>query len=211
MTAAGPRNPLCCSSLATTGDGTRSAALARRGVRRWHLSTPWPDRTGRSKPGPVGRAAGSDTIAAAFRAATKDERIKAIVFRVNSPGGSYVASDTIWREVCKAREAGKPVVASMGDLAASGGYFVSMAADVIVAEPATLTGSIGVFGRQAARRPACSSASGERRDARRRGVTRSCSRPRRASARTVGPPQRVARLRLRRFHVQGRPRSGHEP
>ena len=102
-------------------------------------------RTGRSKPGPVGRAAGSDTIAAAFRAATKDERIKAIVFRVNSPGGSYVASDTIWREVCKAREAGKPIVASMGDLAASGGYFVAMAADVIVAEPATLTGSIGVF------------------------------------------------------------------
>jgi len=103
-------------------------------------------RMGRSRPGPVGRAAGSDTVAAAFRAAVRNERIKAIVLRVNSPGGSYVASDTIWREVCKAHEAGKPVVVSMGDLAASGGYFVSMAADVIVAEPATLTGSIGVFG-----------------------------------------------------------------
>ncbi len=102
-------------------------------------------RLGRSKPGPIGRAAGSDTVAAALRAATKDERIKAIVFRINSPGGSYVASYTIWREVYRAHEAGKPVVASMGDMAASGGYFVAMAADVIVAEPATLTGSIGVF------------------------------------------------------------------
>jgi protease-4 len=103
-------------------------------------------RLGRSKPGPFGRAAGSDTVTAALRAATSDERIRAVVLRVNSPGGSYVASDTIWREVSKAREAGLHVVASMGDVAASGGYFVSMAAEVIVAEPATLTGSIGVFG-----------------------------------------------------------------
>ncbi len=103
-------------------------------------------RTGRSKPGPVGRAAGSDTVAAAFRSAVRDGHTKAIVFRVNSRGGSYVASDTIWREVCNAREAGKPVVVSMGDVAGSGGYFVAMAADVIVAQPATLTGSIGVLG-----------------------------------------------------------------
>lgn len=101
-------------------------------------------RTGRSWGGPLGRVAGSDTIAAAFRAAVQDDRIRAIVFRVNSPGGSYVASDTIWREVCRAREAGKPVVVSMGPVAGSGGYFVAMAADVIVAQPATLTGSIGV-------------------------------------------------------------------
>jgi protease-4 len=103
-------------------------------------------RTGRSKPGPVGRAAGSDTVAVAFRSAVRDGHTKAIVFRVNSRGGSYVASDTIWREVCNAREAGKPVVVSMGDVAGSGGYFVAMAADVIVAQPATLTGSIGVLG-----------------------------------------------------------------
>jgi protease-4 len=76
----------------------------------------------------------------------RDERIKAIVFRVNSRGGSYIASDTIWREVCVAREAGKPVVVSMGDVAGSGGYYVAMAADVIVAQSATLTGSIGVLG-----------------------------------------------------------------
>ena len=103
-------------------------------------------RTGRSKPGPVGRTAGSDTVAAAFRSAVANERTRAIVFRVNSRGGSYVASDTIWREVCRAREAGKPVVVSMGDMAASAGYLVAVAADVIVAEPATLTGSIGVLG-----------------------------------------------------------------
>jgi protease-4 len=88
---------------------------------------------------------GSDSVTAALRAATADERIKAIVLRVNSPGGSHVASDSIWREVVRAREAGKPVVVSMSDLAASGGYFISMAADAIVAQPGTLTGSIGVF------------------------------------------------------------------
>jgi protease-4 len=103
-------------------------------------------QTGRSKRGPIGRVAGSETIAAAFRFAVRDERIKAIVFRVNSRGGSYIASDTIWREVCVAREAGKPVVVSMGDVAGSGGYYVAMAANVIVAQPATLTGSIGVLG-----------------------------------------------------------------
>jgi protease-4 len=101
-------------------------------------------RSGRSPvPGQAG-AMGSDTIGAAFRAAVRDDRVKAIVFRVNSPGGSAVASDAIWREVVLARKAGKPVIVSMGDLAASGGYYVSMAADTIVAQPGTLTGSIGV-------------------------------------------------------------------
>jgi protease-4 len=88
---------------------------------------------------------GSDTVAAAIRAASQDEDVKAILFRVDSPGGSYVASDTIWREVSRAREEGTPVVVSMGDLAASGGYFVSMNADKIVAQPGTITGSIGVL------------------------------------------------------------------
>ncbi|MEW5726433.1 MAG: signal peptide peptidase SppA, partial [Pseudomonadota bacterium] len=88
---------------------------------------------------------GSDTIAEAFRDAIDDPEIKAILFRVDSPGGSYVASDTIWHEVRRARAAGKPVVASMGEVAASGGYFVAMAADRVVAQPGTITGSIGVF------------------------------------------------------------------
>jgi protease IV len=89
---------------------------------------------------------GADTVAAAFRAAVEDKKVKAILFRVDSPGGSYVASDTIWRETVRARKAGKPVVVSMGTLAGSGGYFVAMAADKIVAEPGTITGSIGVLG-----------------------------------------------------------------
>jgi len=75
-----------------------------------------------------------------------DKDVKAILFRVDSPGGSYVASDTIWREVAKARQAGKPVIVSMGDLAGSGGYFVAMGADKIVAQPGTITASIGVLG-----------------------------------------------------------------
>jgi protease-4 len=89
---------------------------------------------------------GSDTVAGALRAAVADKNVKAILFRVDSPGGSYVASDTIWREVVNARKAGKPVIVSMGDLAGSGGYFVAMAADKIVAQPGTITASIGVLG-----------------------------------------------------------------
>jgi protease-4 len=83
-------------------------------------------------------------VAAAFRDAVADKKVKAIVFRVNSPGGSYVASDTIWRQVAEARQAGKPVIVSMGNVAGSGGYFVSMCATKIVAQPGTITGSIGV-------------------------------------------------------------------
>ena len=108
-------------------------------------------RLGRSGRSPLGGggAMGSDTICAALRAARRDDNVKAVVFRVDSPGGSYVASDAIWREVVLTRKAGKPIVISMGDLAASGGYMVSMAADAIVAQPGTLTGSIGVFGGKA--------------------------------------------------------------
>jgi len=89
---------------------------------------------------------GSDTVAGAIRAAAEDPDVKAILFRVDSPGGSYVASDTIWREVVRARQSGKPVIVSMGNLAGSGGYFVAMAADKIVAQPGTITASIGVLG-----------------------------------------------------------------
>jgi protease-4 len=92
---------------------------------------------------------GSDTVAAHLRAAREDDQVAAVVFRVDSPGGSYIASDTVWREVLLTREAGKPVVVSMGTMAGSGGYFVACSADVIVAQPTTLTGSIGVFGGKA--------------------------------------------------------------
>ncbi|MFQ5595763.1 MAG: signal peptide peptidase SppA [Anaerolineae bacterium] len=93
----------------------------------------------------VGVQAGSDTLARAFRKAEKDPSIAALVFHVDSGGGDALASDLIWREVMRLREK-KPVVAYMGDVAASGGYYVLAAADHIVAQSATLTGSIGVIG-----------------------------------------------------------------
>ncbi len=88
---------------------------------------------------------GSDTIASALREATADESVSAIVLRVNSPGGSVTTAETLWREVKRARKRGKAVVVSMGAVAASGGYYVAVAADAIVASPATITGSIGVL------------------------------------------------------------------
>ncbi len=88
---------------------------------------------------------GSERISKAIRKARKDDKIKAIVLRVNSPGGSALASDIIWREMALAQDK-KPVVVSMGDVAASGGYYIACASDKIYASPNTITGSIGVFG-----------------------------------------------------------------
>ncbi|MDP2387359.1 MAG: signal peptide peptidase SppA [Bacteroidota bacterium] len=88
---------------------------------------------------------GSDRIARAIKEARLDSTVKAIVLRVNSPGGSALASDVMWREVLLAKKA-KPFIVSMGDVAASGGYYISCAADKIYAQPNTITGSIGVFG-----------------------------------------------------------------
>ncbi|MBU2045611.1 MAG: signal peptide peptidase SppA, partial [Bacteroidetes bacterium] len=87
---------------------------------------------------------GSEGISRALRKARLDDKVKAIVFRVNSPGGSSLASDVIWREVVLTKKV-KPIIVSMGDYAASGGYYISCAADSIFAEPNTITGSIGVF------------------------------------------------------------------
>ena len=102
--------------------------------------------TGRTRRGPMGRQTGSDTVSAQLRAARDNDRARAVVMRVESPGGSAVASEVIWREVWRLREADKPVIVSMGDVAASGGYYIACPAEVIVALPATLTGSIGVLG-----------------------------------------------------------------
>lgn len=88
--------------------------------------------------------AGAETVGAAIRRAADDGRVKAIVLRIESPGGDGLASDLIWREVVRARRK-KPVIASLGDLAASGGYLVAAGCDAVVAGPSTLTGSIGVF------------------------------------------------------------------
>jgi protease-4 len=88
---------------------------------------------------------GSKTTSLAIKKARKDKNVKAIILRVNSPGGSALASDVIWRETTLAQKE-KPLVVSMGDYAASGGYYIACAADTIIANPTTLTGSIGVFG-----------------------------------------------------------------
>jgi len=88
---------------------------------------------------------GQGIISEAIRDARDDEKVKAIVLRVNSPGGSALTSDIIWREIELAKEK-KPVVVSMGNVAASGGYYIAAGADKIFAEPTTITGSIGVFG-----------------------------------------------------------------
>ncbi|RZA18690.1 MAG: signal peptide peptidase SppA, partial [Lysobacteraceae bacterium] len=94
---------------------------------------------------PPGQVGGEST-AALLRAARDDDNVKALVLRVNSPGGEVFASEQIRREVAALKEAGKPVVVSMGDVAASGGYWISMNADRIYADPSTITGSIGIFG-----------------------------------------------------------------
>ena len=100
---------------------------------------------GHSSNGPLsGEMVGSDTLVEAINDATDDKAIKAIVFRVDSPGGSALASDLIWHAIEKAKEK-KPVVVSMADVAASGGYYIACNANSIVAEPSTITGSIGVF------------------------------------------------------------------
>src|SRR5262249_27567135 len=91
----------------------------------------------------MGETCGSETMIAAIRQAEADPMVKAIVLRVDSPGGSALASDLIWRELKRCK---KPVIASMSDVAASGGYYISMAAQKIYAEPGTITGSIGVVG-----------------------------------------------------------------
>ncbi|MGB8841338.1 MAG: signal peptide peptidase SppA, partial [Aliidongia sp.] len=88
---------------------------------------------------------GADTMVRALNEATKDPKVKAILLRIDSPGGSGTASESIWRAVKQAQAAHKPVIVSMGDVAASGGYYIAAGADKIVADPATLTGSIGVF------------------------------------------------------------------
>ena len=102
--------------------------------------------SGRSGFDPVnGAVVGSDSLVEYIREARADRSIRAIVLRVDSPGGSSTASDVIWRELSISRENQRPVIVSMSDLAASGGYYIALGGDAIVAQPGTLTGSIGVY------------------------------------------------------------------
>ena len=122
--------------LPMTDDGARVAMVAVEGE----------ILPGQSRENPMGgRVLGEETVIAALRDAASRPGVKGIVLRIDSPGGSADASDRIWREVVRARRR-KPVIVSMSDLAASGGYYVAAGADSIVAQPGTITGSIGVFG-----------------------------------------------------------------
>ena len=123
--------------------GTRSGSSSR-GPKIAVVYAVGPIMSGKSDSGPFGgQTMGSDTIVEAINKAAKDDKVKAIVLRINSPGGSALASDMIWRAT---QNTDKPIVASMGDVAASGGYYIAMGADKIMAEPGTITGSIGVVG-----------------------------------------------------------------
>src|SRR6202035_2074877 len=95
-----------------------------------------------------GSVLGSETLIEYIRQARRDSRVRGIVLRIDSPGGSATASDAVWRELMIARNEreDRPIVASMSDLAASGGYYIALPAQLIVAQPSTLTGSIGIFG-----------------------------------------------------------------
>jgi protease-4 len=136
----------------SSGPAHRVAARGRPAVAVVQASGPI--HLGRSHGGsPLrGRSIGSDTLGAALRAARHDDHVRAVVLRVDSPGGSYVASDALRREVLALRDSGRTVVASMGSVAASGGYYISMPADAVVASEGTITGSIGVLaGKQVIR------------------------------------------------------------
>lgn len=125
----------------------RSVAVGTAEPRIAIVTVAGPIVSGRGGPQlvPLSRSsAGGDTIAAALAQAGADDHVVAVVLRIDSPGGSVTGSETIWREVSRLRSRGKPVVASMGAVAASGGYYIAMGADTIVANPATITGSIGV-------------------------------------------------------------------
>jgi protease IV len=150
------RDQTVAAARERAGEGARLVPLARyRPVvrrRQWRPGRPTVAlvhghggiKVGASRRSLAGATMGADTVVSGFQQALRDDRVRAVVFRVESPGGSAVASDAIWRAVERAREAGKPVVVSMGGVAGSGGYWVSMGADRIVASGGTLTGSIGV-------------------------------------------------------------------
>jgi protease-4 len=97
-------------------------------------------------PGQEDAVVGADRLEQLIGYASENKAVKAIVIRVDSPGGDIVASDTVWHALDQAKQKGKPVVVSMGNYAASGGYYLALPASKILASPATITGSIGVFG-----------------------------------------------------------------
>jgi len=125
------------------------SSLGTRGPRLAVIYAAGTINSGKSGFDPVnGAVVGSDTLIEYIRRARRDSSVRGIVLRIDSPGGSATASDAVWRElmIAKNERQDRPIVASMSDLAASGGYYIAMPADTIVAQPSTLTGSIGIFG-----------------------------------------------------------------
>ena len=125
------------------------SSLGTRGPRLAIIYAAGTINSGKSGFDPInGAVVGSDTLIEYIRRARRDSSVRGIVLRIDSPGGSATASDAVWRElmIAKNERQDRPIVASMSDLAASGGYYIAMPADMIVAQPSTLTGSIGIFG-----------------------------------------------------------------
>lgn len=133
-------------TLSDYADGRQRSSSRRDVVALVRVSGGIVSGTGDDRPLGDDLQAASDDIVDALDAASQSKEVKAVVLRIDSPGGTYPAADAIADGVGRARAAGKPVIVSMGDVAASGGYLAAVRADVIVAEPTTITGSIGVFG-----------------------------------------------------------------
>ncbi len=131
-------------SLVDPADYYNSYSKTRTGNSKQRVAVVYAEgeiRDGQDEPGLIT----GDKYVGVLRKLRKDDKVKAVVLRVNSPGGSVISSDDIWHEIERIQEAGKPVVVSMGDLAASGGYYISCGSDKIFSQPNTITGSIGVF------------------------------------------------------------------
>ena len=138
----GPMGMMKLFETAFSGAGSKRASGGSK-IAVVYCRRPDHDRRERSRASSATASMGSTTIVEALQQANRDKDVKAIVLRVDSPGGSALASDLIWRQTQAIK---KPIVVSMGDVAASGGYYISMGADRIFAEPGTITGSIGVVG-----------------------------------------------------------------
>ena len=161
--------------------------------------------SGRSRRSPIGRQVGSDSIGAALRQAAVDDNARAVVLQIDSPGGSAVASDTIWREVCRVRDAGKPVIVSMGAAAASGGYYIACPADVIVALPGDAHRVHRRLRRQAGGHGADGATGPDDRDGGAWRPVADVLRPPRLQRRGARRARRHPRRDLRRLRRQGRP------
>ena len=199
------RPPSCCSPTGGGRGPSCGCPVGTVSTWRWSRSAA-AIGSGRSRPGRWAPRPAATPSPPSCGPRLTDDHVRGVVLRVDSPGGSAVASDVIWREVCRVREAGKPVVVSMGDVAASGGYYVACPADRIVALPSTLTGSIGVLGGKFVTSELWEKV-GLTTGAVEHGERAACGRPSRLHRRRARAAERRDRRHLRRLRGQGRRRS----